>query len=359
MKIVYIVSTYNEFQNGCFYDRCHQPAMKLQDMGHEVKFAFLKGRIDDDLLDWAEVAVFMRWYGDLDALTLLRRFKENDTKIAYEVDDDLWTVPGVNPTQDISRRNKRQAEELIGQADMITVTTEMLKERLEENPGHDNIKVCPNAVNADRYTEPEEDNEELVIGWSGSVTHWEDLNLILPALRELQEEYDFKFYLQGICSRILAAEFYNYRLQKNLGIEKEFAEQAFKAKEILDEMDFVHHPFVPPEMHADMMKTLNFDIGLCPLTDNYFNKAKSNMKFYQYAALGATTLASDIKPYNTEMKALVKNTKEDWKAKIRELIEDEKLRQDILEEQQQFVKNNRILKVVLPQTWEKYFKELI
>ncbi|HKL12881.1 MAG TPA: hypothetical protein VJ907_04670 [Halanaerobiales bacterium] len=358
MNIVFIASGPHDFLNGCYHDRMYAPSNELKECGHETRTLFLRSQVSQKWLDYADVVVFARYYNHQNALPLLYSFRENDTKIVYDIDDDIWTVPGVNPTQNISRKNKRQAEELMEQSDLITTSTPILKKRIEDKMDTDKVVVCPNGVR-DNFKGKEKENDILRIGWSGSVTHWGDLMLVLPALKELQEDYEFKFYLQGICSQPLIAEFYRYQLEINLGSEERFHKKAMEAREVLSEMDFEHIPFYPPEMHPEIMKDINLDIGLCPLENNYFNAAKSNMKFYQYAWLGATTLASDVAPYNTEMEALVKNTKKDWKNKIEELIKNEKKRKDLLKKQRKFVKENRRIKDVVEKTWNKHLKNLI
>src|SRR5262249_49077985 len=40
-----------------------------------------------------------------------------------------------------------------------------------------------------------------------------------------------------------------------------------------------------------------YDIGLAPLVDNEFNRAKSPIKYLDYAALGMAVVCSDLEPY--------------------------------------------------------------
>jgi len=77
------------------------------------------------------------------------------------------------------------------------------------------------------------------------------------------------------------------------------------------------------------------------LEDNEFNRGKSCIKFYEYAAVGTATIASDVEPYKSECDYRAKNTTEDWYQKIKKLIVDEQFRLDLVKKQQKWVKENR------------------
>tara|TARA_R110002167_G_scaffold153010_10_gene347146 strand:+ start:62 stop:391 length:330 start_codon:yes stop_codon:yes gene_type:complete len=72
------------------------------------------------------------------------------------------------------------------------------------------------------------------------------------------------------------------------------------------------------------------DIGICPLIDNLFNRSKSNLKWLQYSALGAATVASDLDPYKDIEDGvdgvLVEETQEAWSDAIMSLLKDDKKR---------------------------------
>jgi len=119
-------------------------------------------------------------------------------------------------------------------------------------------------------------------------------------------------------------------------------------------LDWFHIPFYPPEMFPAIMRKANFDIGIAPLKDNEFNHGKSCVKFYEYAAAGAVTLASDVHPYKDEVGYTAKAKTKEWVKKLEKLIVDKKFRAKLLKKQQDWVKENRDLsKVVLK--WEEAF----
>ena len=63
----------------------------------------------------------------------------------------------------------------------------------------------------------------------------------------------------------------------------------------LDDHRDVHHGLVPVDQLIGVES--EFDIGLAPLTPSPFGLARSNVKVKEYAAAGATWLASPVGPF--------------------------------------------------------------
>ncbi|MDR6552207.1 glycosyltransferase [Paenibacillus qinlingensis] len=79
----------------------------------------------------------------------------------------------------------------------------------------------------------------------------------------------------------------------------------------------------------------NFDIGLAPLNNDLFHRSKTNNKFREYGACEIAGIYSNIDVYSDcvehyESGILVENTEQDWTNAISDLIENEKLRSDII-----------------------------
>lgn len=64
-----------------------------------------------------------------------------------------------------------------------------------------------------------------------------------------------------------------------------------------------------------------FDIGLAPLTDTPFNRAKSDVKLLDYAAIGMAALASDVPAYRADAGAGAVLT-DDWTVALAAMIDD-------------------------------------
>jgi len=94
--------------------------------------------------------------------------------------------------------------------------------------------------------------------------------------------------------------------------------------------------------------------------DNYyiadgFVSHNSCIKFYEYAATGTVSIASDVIPYNKEVGYCAKNTIGDWCKKLEKLIVNEKFRKDLLGKQLNWVQENRDVKKIA-EKWELAMK---
>ena len=361
MKICYILNSIYEFRNGCFFIRIHIPAVELNRRGHKISYAIL-GSIEDEkkMIEENDILVFTRLY-HTDPFKLLYRVKAMGKKIVYEMDDNIWTISPVNPVEPLFNQKivQKEIEGLLEEADLVTTTTDYLANVLRKF--NKNVWVCPNAIDRNIYKEREKENKELRIGWSGSVTHFDDLLLIIDVIKDLQEKYKFKFILEGITGNPLYSEMASWNFLRKRRWRSElntFFDKALLFWEKLQKINYVHIPFYIPFLYPQVLRDLDIDIGLIPLLDSEFNRSKSCIKFYEYASLGIVTLASDVLPYNKEVNYSAKNSYKDWYKKLERLIIDKEFREKILKKQQEYVFQNRDIKVV-GDKWEEAFKSLL
>jgi len=277
MKIVYLLNSIYEFRNGCFFIRIHIPAVELKQRGHKISYAIL-GSIEDEkkMIEENDILVFTRLY-HTDPFKLLYRAKAMGKKIVYEIDDNIWTISPVNPVEPIFNQKavQKTIEGLIEEADLITTTTDYLANILRKF--NKNVWVCPNAINRDIYKEREKENKELRIGWSGSVTHFDDLLLIIDVIKDLQEKYNFKFILEGITGQPLFSEVTSWNFLRKKGWRSElntFFDKALLFWEKLQKIKYTHIPFYIPFLYPQILRDLDIDIGLAPLLDSEFNSSK-------------------------------------------------------------------------------------
>ena len=352
MKILYIIDSPLAFTGGCWFHRNHIPAKGLMSMGHQIQLTTINPDMEQRWYEWPEVVVFSRIF-PYDPLPIMRKYKHMGKKVVYELDDDLWTVNPDNPSVQISVEKRWQYEHVMSEADVVTTTTEHLADKIRKF--NKNVVVVPNCIDFSHYLERFKQNPKLQIGYSGAASHWKDLEIIIDPLLELQGKYDFEFVLQGLVSSPLESEAYTMRQMINLGLTPEktrYMESALALYEKLRGLKYYHISFYVPFLHAAALRRCDMDIALAPLQDNEFNHSKSCLKFYEYAALGSATLASDVLPYSKEVGYCAKNNQKDWYNKLEKLIVDKKFREDLALKQQKWVKENRSL-TVIEKLWEK------
>lgn len=334
MKLFFLTET----KSGCFKWRSAIPMKYLAERGHDVQL--LSG--ESSQYEAPDAMVFFRAHFP-QAIGLAAWCKKNNIRVIFDTDDALDLVPRENLNYAILQPRLPVYRHMLEVADVVTTTTPALADHLRtQNP---NVVVLPNSVDPEEWhPRPRSHNgstKDLRIGWSGSPTHFADLNVVLDAVRDVQKKYPFTFVLQGLCKETTVEELYE-NLIKQVG--KQFFETPLgrsikRFREKLAGIRYEFHPSVRVEDHAQTVCDLALDIGVAPLGDDPFNRNKSCIKYYEYAMADAVTIASHVKPYSEEVSITAKNNRESWKYKLESVITGD--REAMLREQQAWVLEHR------------------
>ena len=197
----------------------------------------------------------------------------------------------------------------------ITVSTEPLR---AEYGRFGPCVVLPNGVDMADWDIPRPQVDEKVrLCLAGSKTHLADWRVATPGILQiLEEEPQVELVIVG------------------------FPE----ARELL----FAGHPRVATVEWQDVRGYRAYvalcDIGLAPVFDSPFNRAKSDLKYLEYSALGLPTVASPACYADTirhgETGFIAKNTK-DWIAILRRLVRDGDLRARVGQAARSYVERER------------------
>lgn len=225
-------------------------------------------------IDWADVVIFQRIAGPPTMLQVLERAQRRGALTIYEIDDNLLETPPLNPNYAYYHDSATRGVmiPLMARVDALTVSTTPLMEQLRQY--NENIRVIPNCVDLELFPErvvPNPPGSPTIIGFAGTKTHAEDFKVVIPAIRRILREFPGQ-----VIFRFLA--FVPQELEGLPGVE--FWEGT-------------------PDLRAfaQMMQRSGFDFALAPLKDNDFNRAKSDLKFLEYGALGIPCLFSNVHPY--------------------------------------------------------------
>lgn len=251
-----------------------------------------------------------------DILDLFQAMKEAypEKKFITETDDWIFDVPAYNIASHAYTPNsafEKVAHKQFSLSDAVICSTEFLKENLERMFPGKPVHVIPNSIDFAvwdnlKTTEVLEKKPGMIrIIYSGCGNHSGDLETIKPVLLALLDEYE------------------------NLEI---VMIQKFKCFEDVKHPRFIQmgrwsaiHQF------PSFLKSLDGDIGIAPLRDNDFNRAKSNLRWLEYSALKIPTVASPIRPFKDSIShnsnGLLCATKRDWFEALQVLIEDKQTRQ--------------------------------
>jgi len=262
---------------GCGFYRLRWPAEVLQAAGHDVVVAesfdalFFNGQMIRPLVE-ADVVVLQRPLVQ-QVVEAIGRIQSLGIAVVVEVDDDFHALPkghgarkGTSVANDPTY-NRLWLRRACERADLVTVTTPALAERYG---AHGRVAVLPNLVPASYLAVPSTPPRESAptVGWTGSVmTHVGDLEVMGGVVPGVLEATGARFVSWGV------------------GL----TEEALGVKGRVRPWADLRGAY--PCQVADL------DVGLVPLADNAFNRAKSWLKGMEYAALGVPFIASGVVEY--------------------------------------------------------------
>jgi glycosyltransferase involved in cell wall biosynthesis len=263
----------------------------------------------------------------------------------YDTDDNVHAIRptnagfySYNPTSTLPVHSVLAMQ----QAFAVTVSTENLKEIYGKN--NKRIYVLPNGLDMDVWDSiPRgiEHPNEVRISLMLSGAHAEGLYEIEPVVTELVKTYpQVRVYVMGA-----------------------FKPDLFTKVPKANKHQIVWQEWIAPKDWIEWNKKMAFDIGLAPLLDNDFNRAKSNLRWMEYSAQGIPTIGSDVLPYRCAThgkEILLAKNRADWWDHLVQLVENPELRKEIGTAAYNKVKAEYDMKVLAPlydQTYKQIIKE--
>lgn len=243
-----------------------------------------------------------------------------------ETDDNYCDVPPWNEAYFSfapNSRHRQLAIQCMSMADGMIVTTPHLKELYGKY--NENIEIMPNSldfkgdrkfVGWDRVSVRK--HKGIRIGWIGGRSHFSDLMMVAPALREVLERHP-----EVTLCLVNSAVKQSCQL-----IGRKYP---FEGLSNVQEAD----RSVPINRYAEFMAYFGFDIGIAPLVDCNFNRSKSNLRWLEYSALKIPCVATDISHFSQTINHgkdgfLVKgNDLKTWVQYLELLIIDDHTRTDV------------------------------
>lgn len=290
--------------SGCRYYRMEEPAKAIRESGADVEIE-IQTHLDVDgerntgtgetvlrSVDahGADVVVFQR-PTNMMMLDAMRMLQAKGVACVVEIDDLLHAVSNAHAGHRAIVQDKADGRVLAmaREADMVTVTTPAL---LREYARHGRGRVIPNAIPRRILELPpafERTPNIVHVGWTGSVfTHPHDLQMIGTGLRTALDRspQTSRFSILGQARGA----------QERLGLARPPAELSW-----LGSVD-----------HYLQELGSQFDVGLAPLRDDRFNRAKSWLKPLEFAARGVYVVRSVIDEYESLGIGLRAKSPKDW-----------------------------------------------
>ena len=182
-----------------------------------------------------------------------------------DLDDLMIELPETNPAFELLTTNKQIITKIIALADMVTVTTDLLRQQLL--PFNKNIRIIPNAINDRNLAKkPPFVERKQIILWRGGESHLFDLlrhTEVIDKMMRNHPKWDFKF--MGLLPNMFSSEYGNLSYQ----------------------------PSTDPFIYFKNLVSLGATALHVPLEDSTFNRCKSNIAWIEATYAGAVTIAPD------------------------------------------------------------------
>jgi glycosyltransferase involved in cell wall biosynthesis len=296
---------------------------------------------NDEFLKQYDIVHYHRNLGQYEQMpSLLEKLKSMGIVTIMDL-DDYWS-PGQHHPAYLIIKNSKMGEKIVENlkiAENITTTTDLFATEIAKY--NKNVFVLPNAIDPTekQYTPNPEKSDRIRIGWLGGSSHLEDLKLLNGLVSKLKSDGlldKVQFVLCGFDLRgnvtmidpktgeqtqrpIKPMESVWYKYEQIFTDNYSSVSEGYK-KHLLtfskDEYpDVANEPYrrvwtKPVSTYASNYNL--FDISLAPLSENLFNKVKSQLKVIESGFHKKALIAQDFGPYqidltNVRVKALDKN----------------------------------------------------
>jgi GT2 family glycosyltransferase/glycosyltransferase involved in cell wall biosynthesis len=234
---------------------------------------------------------------------LAARCREIGARLLYDIDDDLLNMPRDHPEAAMLRPRARTVARMLHHADAVWVSTPGLAAALRDV--RRTVRVIPNGLDERLWGSPAAPLRSpypVRLLFMGSATHRGDWEVVAPAMARVAAAFGagMTFDMIGVLGPEAVPAWVNRLPPSRSGMASY------------------------PGYVDWITRQPAWDIGIAPLADTAFNRGKSAIKTFDYAALGLAVLASDVPVYRGSPAddGLVANTEAAWFAKLCDLIRD-------------------------------------
>ncbi|HEV7772936.1 MAG TPA: hypothetical protein VGO48_06600 [Conexibacter sp.] len=288
---------------------------ELRRLGHQVDVdrdgeALTDGRVRD--VD----VVHIHRYSEQETRQAVGRLRDQGVAIVWDNDDDMAGSPFKTKGAMRAQQEQSLVIAMLEVADLVTTTSPYLAEQYH-GCGAAEVAVVENYIPANYVADRHVDrapSDSITIGWIGAGEHnhdLEQLQLRATFRRLLETHPDVRFATVGL----------------KLGLPAERCHHTA----LVQYRDLARH-------------AASYDIGIAPIVDIPFNRARSNIKLKEYAVMGVPWLASPIGPYaglgERQGGRLVADDR--WYEELERLVVDRRARQKLAKRALKWGESQRI-----------------
>lgn len=315
------------------YYRIYVPLLGLARLGYPVGWAHID-QIPNEILRLYDMVILSRT-GNIevddiqfifDSIKSERNHKTlKETIVFLDYDDDVLHIPEHNPAHK-AVTNIEGYHAAMRSADGIFCTNDTLAKVLREY--NQNVNIVPNMVIPEDWPTDVHEDGALIIGLVGSESHIKDWEIVEKPLRRIKETF-------GEAVQIMTGGF---------------------LPDYFEGLIDVHIPWGPLDYYPHMVNMV--DIGLCPLIDDAFNRAKSPIKAYEYALAGAAVVGSPVQ-YRTVLqgRGKIAKTDDEWYDAMAHYITNERARKEDAAKLRRYVEKSLYAPLLLKDKYVQVYRK--
>lgn len=324
---------------GDVYYRMRGFADKMRNLGLEIAYEHfnydgtesqntwqkrIKQRLVQNTLEAIlKVADFSIWQlvGNRYCLAFLQCAKDLLKKpIFTEIDDWIWDLPAYNIASNPYRPNSEPewvCSEQLKLSDGFIVSTSYIQEKLKEMYPEKPVYLIPNALDfeiwdhlkpVDLDDKYKKQPGKIRIGYTGCGNHDGDMELVKRPILKILEEYPNVEFLTS---------------------------HPFPSwSDVKDNPQVINlNRWVLIDRFPHEMAGWGLDIGIAPLRDNTFSRAKSNLRWLEFSAMHLPTVMSRVRPFAECVKdgvdGLLCRSEQEWYEALKMLVTNEEKRRSL------------------------------
>lgn len=312
---------------------------------------------NEDIAEWTKIAkeydiIFFNYLNNPWGFAVMGAMaRANGVKLVMDLDDSLWNIKPDNPAYNVYKKGEQAIRDFISicnEVDYLTCTSSYLKHVIMNNTDKtaDKIIVIPNYIDLELYSHRPafKDDGQIQLTHFGSTTHFADL-----------ADYEFQ---KGI-DRIMSEYPQVTLCMVGAFIPKYKNRWGKRYKQLYGHEDF--YTWVKdPEKFAKVMEET--DIMVVPLTNDIYNKCKSNIKFLEASSAKKPGVYQNIRQYQEVIVAgengYLAEKENQWYHFLKELIDDKQKRQAVGEAAFQTIEESHQIKDRIVD-YAKFFKGIV
>lgn len=264
--------------DGTSFYRAHGPFNHLQKRYPDIQI--VNGSVGGFEFNWYTLLdvdiVFVQRPSTAEHLEIINIAKRCKKSVWIDFDDDYINIPESNPRFELYSTTSRQAQirECMREADVITVSTQALKQSIEKEVAlKREVVVIENAYDPNLFTLANETEPEKVVFWRGGDTHVKDVELYKEAILHCFDKHtEYKWVFFGHKFPWLTEHAISNNQQSRV----------------------VTYAFNDIMQYYNALMQIRPEIMIVPLEDNAFNRAKSNIAWIEGTLAGAVVMATEL-----------------------------------------------------------------